>query len=162
MNWAILDSTVGDLLLVAEGDVLVEIGFPPAAAQIAPPSDAREGGRFLARVARQLTEYFDGSRTTFDVPLAPEGTPFQQRVWTELARIPYGTTISYGELARRVGNPNASRAVGAANGKNPIPVIVPCHRVIGSSGRLTGFGGGLDAKRTLLELEARGAVLFPD
>lgn len=162
MNWEIVDSPVGELLALADGDALVELGFPPAEARFEAPADARRGGRLLARVARQLAEYFAGSRTTFDLPLAPAGTPFQKRVWRELTRIPYGVTISYGELARRVGNPNAARAVGAANGRNPLPVIVPCHRVIGSSGRLTGFGGGLDAKRTLLELEARGALLFPD
>jgi methylated-DNA-[protein]-cysteine S-methyltransferase len=102
---------------------------------------------------RQLDEYFEGRRTRFDLPLAPEGTPFQRGVWTELAKIPYGETTSYGVLARRMGKPAAVRAVGAANGQNPIPIVIPCHRVIGSDGRLVGFGGGLDTKRFLLRLE---------
>ena len=98
-------------------------------------------------------EYFTGNRTTFDLPLDLEGTPFQQKVWRELGSIPFGTTISYGEQARRIGRPQAARAVGAANGRNPVPVVLPCHRVIGSGGALTGFGGGLDTKRTLLRHE---------
>jgi methylated-DNA-[protein]-cysteine S-methyltransferase len=105
-------------------------------------------------VKRQLSEYFSGRRTTFDLPLAPQGTLFQGRVWEELQKIPYGTTISYGELARRVGNANASRAVGLANGRNPISIIVPCHRVIGANGKLTGYGGGLPRKQALLAFEA--------
>jgi methylated-DNA-[protein]-cysteine S-methyltransferase len=104
-------------------------------------------------VVTQLEEYFSGQRRDFDLELAPQGTEFQLRVWNELTRIPYGTTISYGELARRLGNPDASRAVGTANGANPIPIVVPCHRVIGADGSLTGFGGGLKAKAALLELE---------
>jgi methylated-DNA-[protein]-cysteine S-methyltransferase len=110
-----------------------------------------------APVAAQLGEYFAGGRRNFDLPLQPRGTEFQRRVWEELARIPYGVTISYAELAARVGRPGASRAVGRANGTNPIPVIVPCHRVIGSNGALTGFGGGMPLKRALLVLE--GALL---
>lgn len=111
---------------------------------------------------RQLAAYFAGSRTEFDLPLALQGTPFQQRVWEELTRIPYGDTISYGELARRIGNPNASRAVGLANGRNPISIIVPCHRVIGANGKLTGYGGGLSRKERLLALEsAQALTLFP-
>lgn len=101
----------------------------------------------------QLREYFAGRRRGFDLPLAPAGTDFQRRVWRALTTIAYGETISYGELARRIGNPRASRAVGLANGANPLPIIVPCHRVIGASGALTGFGGGLPIKRTLLALE---------
>ena len=108
----------------------------------------------------QLEAYFVGKLRAFDLPLAPEGTEFQLRVWSELSKIPYGETISYGELARRVGDPGAARAVGLANGKNPLPVIVPCHRVIGADGSLTGFGGGLDRKRRLLELEAGVASLI--
>ena len=113
----------------------------------------------LARARQQLTEYFGRSRTTFDLPLAPIGSAFQQRVWDVLRAIPYGTTTSYGELARRLGDPSATRAVGAANGKNPIPIIVPCHRVVGSRGELTGFGGGLDRKRWLLEHEGVALAL---
>ena len=111
----------------------------------------------FARV--QLQEYFAGVRQTFDLPLHPMGTPFQLTVWRELARIPYGATISYGELARRIGQPQAMRAVGAANGRNPLPIVLPCHRVIGADGSLTGFGGGLPTKRFLLAMEdgvARG------
>ena len=105
------------------------------------------------QAAAQLTEYFAGQRTEFSLPLAAQGTDFQKRVWAELTKIPYGHTISYGELARRLGNPNASRAVGLANGKNPISIVVPCHRVIGASGKLTGYGGGLARKEALLALE---------
>ena len=107
----------------------------------------------VARAARQLRAYFAGERSDFDIPLSPEGTEFQRRVWHELERIPYGCTISYGELAKRVGNPKASRAVGAANGANPLPIVVPCHRVIGADGTLTGFGAGIDVKAKLLEIE---------
>jgi methylated-DNA-[protein]-cysteine S-methyltransferase len=107
----------------------------------------------LGEVEKQLGEYFRGARKTFDIALAPEGTDFQKRVWTELLRIPYGETISYMELARRVGNPKSSRAVGGANGSNPIWLIVPCHRVIGSNGTLTGYAGGVGIKQALLELE---------
>ncbi len=102
---------------------------------------------------RQLEEYFAGDRTTFDIPLAAEGAPFEREVWHALEEIPYGETVSYGEIARRVGQPTAARAVGTANGRNPIAVIVPCHRVIGADGSLTGYGGGLERKRLLLELE---------
>jgi methylated-DNA-[protein]-cysteine S-methyltransferase len=106
-------------------------------------------------VLAQLDEYFAGRRRTFDVELAPKGTPFQLDVWNALCEIPYGDTITYAELARRIGRPAAVRAVGAANGANPIPVIVPCHRVIGSNGTLTGYGGGIDRKQFLLTLEGR-------
>jgi methylated-DNA-[protein]-cysteine S-methyltransferase len=109
----------------------------------------------IARVAEQLEEYFAGRRTTFDLELAPRGTEFQLAVWNELLKIGYGETISYAELARRIGKPSAVRAVGAANGANPIPVIVPCHRVIGSNGTLTGYGGGIANKQWLLALEGR-------
>jgi len=118
----------------------------------------RDDSRF-ADVARQLEEYFAGERTTFDVRLRMHGGPFEREVWAELERIPYGETASYGEIARRVGRPHASRAVGAANGRNPIAIIVPCHRVIGSNGTLTGYGGGLERKRALLDLEAGVAPL---
>lgn len=111
-----------------------------------------EGGQNSA-VARQIEDFFAGKRQTFEFPLAPKGTEFQKRVWAELLKIPFGETISYGELARRVGNPAASRAVGHANGQNPIAVIVPCHRVIGSNGKLTGYGGGLELKEKLLNWE---------
>jgi methylated-DNA-[protein]-cysteine S-methyltransferase len=110
-------------------------------------------------VAKQVREYFDGERRDFDLLLAPDGTPFQQAVWEELVKIPYGTTISYLTLARRVGRPKASRAVGQANGANPIALIIPCHRVIGADGTLTGYGGGLPLKQALLDFERRTAGL---
>ena len=113
----------------------------------------------LRAATAQLEEYFAGDRSTFDLPLDPVGTPFQQKSWDVLRTIPFGTTISYGEQARRLGTPSAMRAVGAANGRNPISIIVPCHRVVGSDGSLTGFGGGLDAKAWLLEHESREPAL---
>lgn len=106
-------------------------------------------------VKRQLTAYFEGRQTTFDLPLKLTGTPFQQQVWEELRKLPYGVTISYGELARRIGNPKACRAVGLANGQNPVSIVVPCHRVVGANGKLTGYSGGLSRKETLLALERK-------
>jgi methylated-DNA-[protein]-cysteine S-methyltransferase len=120
-----------------------------------PPGDVVEGSSaVLDAGVRQIREYFAGARTAFDLPLDLVGTPFQQKVWLELGSIPFGTTISYGEQARRVGRPRATRAVGAANGRNPVPIVLPCHRVIGAGGALTGFGGGLGTKRSLLDHEA--------
>ena len=121
------------------------------------PSRAEDADAF-GEVARQLDEYFDGSRTTFDLRLAPAGTPFQRRVWDELARIPRGATVTYGELAARVGHPRAARAVGAAVGRNPISIVVPCHRVIGADGTLTGYAGGVGRKASLLALEGAPAA----
>jgi methylated-DNA-[protein]-cysteine S-methyltransferase len=115
--------------------------------------DGDAGGGFNPEVARQIEEFFAGKRQAFDFPLAPKGTEFQKRVWAELVRIPFGETISYGELARRIGNPAASRAVGRANATNPIAVIVPCHRVIGANGKLTGYAGGIELKDKLLTWE---------
>ena len=140
----------GTLTLCARGDDLVALMLPDR------PGPAAPGGKsaVLARTARQLDEYFAGKRHDFDLPLAPEGTAFQQRVWRELMKIPFGETWSYGELARAIGRPAAARAVGAANGKNPIAIIVPCHRVIGSNGTLVGYGGGLPTKQWLLGHEA--------
>lgn len=112
-----------------------------------------EGSGRNPELARQLEEFFAGGRRTFDLPLAPKGSEFQKRVWAELVKIPFGETISYGELARRIGNPSASRAVGRANATNPIALIVPCHRVIGSNGTLTGYAGGIDLKDRLLTWE---------
>jgi methylated-DNA-[protein]-cysteine S-methyltransferase len=115
-----------------------------------------EGGPFLDDVRDQLAGYFDGSRRAFDLALAPPGTDWQRRVWGELERIPFGATITYAELARRAGNATAIRAAGAANGRNPISIVIPCHRVVGTDGRLTGYSGGLDAKRWLLDHEEAG------
>ena len=149
-----MDSPIGELLLTGEGDELhglhMQDGLRPTTIR---QSWTREDTAFpLAR--RQLEEYFAGERSAFDLPMKLRGTGFQRTVWHELTRIPYGETISYGELARRIGRPDLARAVGTANGQNPIAVIVPCHRVIGSNGKLVGYGGGLDNKRRLLELEA--------
>ena len=149
VRYTSLDSPLGLLLLSGDGGALARIDFggEPGAGW------ERDDDAFAEAVA-QLAGYFAGDRTLFDLPLAPHGTPFQLRVWRELRRIPYGGTITYAELARRAGRPAAIRAAGHANGRNPLPVIVPCHRVVGSDGTLTGYGGGLDAKRLLLELEA--------
>ena len=153
-------SPVGDLVLTVTETGLTGVYFPTSR-HLAVSSPSPEGGGrtndLLNRVEAQLKEYFAGKRTTFDLPLEPSGTDFQLNVWELLRRIPYGVTTSYGELARRLGDPKASRAVGAANGANPIPIIVPCHRVVGSKGELTGFGGGIERKRWLLEHE--GALI---
>jgi methylated-DNA-[protein]-cysteine S-methyltransferase len=155
-----LSSPVGELLLTAEDGRLTGLYLPAdssarrAAAQ--PGAARRDEGAFAAARA-QLAEYFAGERTSFDLPVAPVGTPFQQSVWSELQRIGHGTTTTYAELARRIGRPTAIRAVGAANGANPVSIVIPCHRVIGSNGTLTGYGGGLEAKRFLLDLERAGA-----
>ncbi len=147
------ESPVGRLLVAADADGLRYLLFEAGRSEVKPLPGWREDPSRLVEVIRQLRAYFAGALRTFDLPLAPEGTPFQQRVWRELLAIPYGETTSYGELARRVGNPRASRAVGLANGSNPISIVIPCHRVIGSSGRLTGYGGGLRNKEWLLGLE---------
>ena len=152
-----LDSPIGELTLIARDGALAGVRFPPPGA---PPRGSVEGrDPVLELAARQLREYFAGERTAFDLPLALEGTAFQQEAWRALAAIPYGDTISYGEQAARLGRPDAVRAVGAANGANPIPIVLPCHRVIGADGSLTGFGGGLETKRRLLDLE-RSPSLF--
>ena len=151
--YAYVESPIGRLLLVAsENGNLQEINFP---GRRAPQSDWREEATPLVETIRQLRAYWAGELRDFDLPLAPEGTPFQHLVWDALCKIPYGETISYGQLARRIGNPKASRAVGLANGSNPIPIVIPCHRVIGSNGKLTGYGGGLEIKEKLLALEQR-------
>jgi methylated-DNA-[protein]-cysteine S-methyltransferase len=149
------ESPIGKLLLVTSKRGLSQICFEGQAHQTAPRADSDDLPAVLRDSVRQLRAYFAGELETFELALAPEGTPFQQKVWGELIKIPYGETISYGELARRIGNPNASRAVGLANGSNPIPIIIPCHRVIGSNGKLTGYGGGLPIKEKLLALEKR-------
>ncbi len=150
-----LESPVGPLMLVAGDSGLRRIDFVNG--RNSPQSDPhwRENAEPLRETIRQLRAYFAGELEAFDLKLAPEGTPFQLSVWDRLCEIPYGETISYGELARRIGNPNASRAVGLANGSNPIPIVIPCHRVIGSNGKLTGYGGGLPVKEKLLALERR-------
>jgi methylated-DNA-[protein]-cysteine S-methyltransferase len=149
-----VESPVGPLVLAASDEGLHAIEFQPSRHPVARDGMWQEGDHPLLRAAAtQLAEYFAGVRRAFDLSLAPRGTAFQQAVWRTLATIPYGETISYTELAARVGRPAAVRAVGAANGRNPLPIVLPCHRVIGANGSLTGFGGGLPAKRFLLELE---------
>jgi len=154
LYWREIDSPVGRLLLVGDGARLIRLHFQSGPQPLAPGKQWIEQPASFEAVTAQLSEYFQGRRRTFDLPLAPRGTEFQRRVWMALREIPYAETISYGELARRIGKPNASRAVGLANGANPLPVIVPCHRVIGADGTLTGFGGGLAVKRKLLALES--------
>jgi methylated-DNA-[protein]-cysteine S-methyltransferase len=150
-TYTTVESPLGELLLTAEDGVLT--GLYLRAEALDPPQAALRDDPAFATVRLQLEEYFAGRRRAFDVPLAPVGTAFQQRVWEELQRVGYGGTISYAELAARIGRPTAIRAAGAANGRNPISILIPCHRVIGSSGSLTGYSGGLEAKRHLLELE---------
>lgn len=157
MNYEFMDTPIGRLLLVADDHGLRHVDFPGVDQAARIELHWHRGGRRLGVATEQLDAYFAGRLDAFDVVLAAEGTAFRKIVWEELARIPYAATISYGELARRIGKPSASRAVGAANGANPIPIIVPCHRVIGSNGALTGFGGGLPIKRWLLEHERRHA-----
>jgi methylated-DNA-[protein]-cysteine S-methyltransferase len=156
-------SPVGELLITANESAITGIYFssrdrvPKDRAGWQEDTGQGSAGAVLARAQQQLTEYFAGRRTMFDLPLDPSGTEFQRRVWDALRTIPYGATTSYGAIARRLGDPHATRAVGAANGQNPIPIVVPCHRVVGAKGELTGFGGGLDRKRWLLEHE--GALM---
>lgn len=156
MKYRFLTSPFGDLVIATDRDGLHQVDFREGRyGPISIPEEWEEDLSFplLRRAAEQLTDYFESGRRTFSLPLAPAGTPFQQRVWQELQRIPYGTTISYSILARRVGRPRAIRAAGAANGRNPISIVIPCHRVVGKDGSLTGYGGGLEKKRALLELE---------
>lgn len=149
-----IDSPVGRLLIAASDEGLRAIEFPENRHPVARDADWREGGHpLIDAAARQLGEYFAGQRHGFDLPLAARGTSFQLQVWQALRAIPYGQTRSYAQLAHAIGKPKASRAVGAANGRNPLPIVVPCHRVIGASGTLTGFGGGLPTKAFLLRLE---------
>ena len=156
---AVIDSPIGPLTLIAEDGMLAGVHmeitrYEPDVAALGTAAD-RDDEPVLAAAARQLDAYFDGELTDFDLPLALDGSPFQRTVWAGLQDIPYGQTISYGELARRIGQPSASRAVGLANGRNPVSIVVPCHRVIGANGSLTGYGGGMDRKRFLLALEQR-------
>jgi methylated-DNA-[protein]-cysteine S-methyltransferase len=147
--YGFLDTPIGRLLLARDSAGVRHIHFRPHK----PAPGWERHDRAFEDVSTQLTEYFEGRRRAFELPLAPEGTPFQLRVWNALLEIPYGETISYGELAARIGDRSASRAVGLANGSNPLPIVIPCHRVIGSNGKLTGYGGGLPLKERLLALE---------
>lgn len=159
LHYRPVPSPIGLLHVTASDTAVVAISF----AGQAPAGGPAEGPHaVLDAAAAQLDEYFAGERTEFDLPLDPRGTEFQRRAWDALRTIPYGRTVSYGEQASRLGDPHKARAVGAANGQNPIPIVVPCHRVIGSTGKLTGFGGGLETKAWLLEHEQRtlGERLF--
>jgi methylated-DNA-[protein]-cysteine S-methyltransferase len=154
------ESPVGPLLLAGDSNALRMVSFETGKHAAPPRPDWKQNVPAFAEVIRQLQAYFRGELKEFDLPLAMEGTEFQIRVWNALCAIPYGETISYAQLAQRIGNPKAVRAVGLANGSNPIPIIVPCHRVIGSDGSLTGFGGGLSTKKKLLELESKQMSLL--
>jgi methylated-DNA-[protein]-cysteine S-methyltransferase len=159
------ESPIQTLRLVSDGRSLIGLYMMAEKHNLIPRNDWLENDAVepFAVVKQQLNDYFTGRLTTFDLPLAPHGTAFQQKVWQALQTIPYGKTISYGELARHIGQPTASRAVGLANGRNPISIIVPCHRVVGASGKLTGYGGGIERKQWLLNHESIATILpsFP-
>ena len=155
MNYKYIQSPIGNLLLAGDGPGLKLIGFPGGKGTVTPDPDWIEDLSCFPKAEKQLGEYFSGKRRVFELELEPEGTPFQLAVLDALVRIPYGETRSYRDIAIGVGRPKAVRAVGAANGRNPLPIVIPCHRVIGTNGSLTGFGGGLEAKSFLLELEAK-------
>jgi methylated-DNA-[protein]-cysteine S-methyltransferase len=158
LRYTFTDTPIGAILIAGDGNAIVETYFAGAK----PKPDWIRDDDALREAADQLRAYFAGERRTFDLPLSPRGTDFQQSVWSALQQIPYGETTTYSTIAERVGRPAAVRAVGAANGANPIPIVIPCHRVIGANGSMTGFGGGIDVKRQLLALEARvaGQTLF--
>jgi methylated-DNA-[protein]-cysteine S-methyltransferase len=149
-----LPSPIGHLLLAGDGDTLEALHMQDGPRPARPKPEWTRDDDAFAPIRAQLDEYFAGARRRFDLTLDPRGNPFELTVWEALQQIPYGETLSYGELATRIGHPDAARAVGSANGRNPIAVIVPCHRVIGADGSLTGYGGGLERKRLLLDLEA--------
>ena len=158
--YTLVESPLRPIMLTSDGESLTglyvsERGQAEIQKKAAASTDwiCDENAAPFAEVKRQLDAYFAGNQTTFDLPLKLKGTPFQQQVWEELRKLPYGVTISYGELARRIGNPKACRAVGLANGQNPVSIIVPCHRVVGANGKLTGYSGGLSRKQTLLAFE---------
>jgi methylated-DNA-[protein]-cysteine S-methyltransferase len=153
MLYTMIDSPIGELLLLGDEQTLHGLYMQGGRKPMRVAPDWQRSATPFALATAQLHEYFDGQRVAFDLPLQMRGTPFERRVWSALQDIPYGETESYGELAQRIGQPSAPRAVGLANGRNPISVIVPCHRVIGADGSLTGYGGGVERKRALLELE---------
>jgi methylated-DNA-[protein]-cysteine S-methyltransferase len=153
IRYCYIESMVGRLLMAGDEEGLRYISFEKGKNRIAPEKEWREDQPYLGDPIRQLELYFQGRLKQFALKLAPQGTPFHLDVLRALQEVPYGETISYGELAQRIGRPKASRAVGAANARNPLPIVIPCHRVIGSNGSLVGFGGGLEIKRKLLDLE---------
>lgn len=161
MYYCYLATPIGELLLAGDEDGLSLVSFPEGAMRRDPEDDWIYKEKPFAAARRQLTEYFAGERREFNLPVKLSGTEFQLSVLEALRNIPYGETMSYADIARRIGRPKAVRAVGAANGRNPVPIIVPCHRVIGSHGDLTGFGGGLETKEALLRLEAENSR-FPN
>ncbi len=160
MYYSYLDTPIGRLLLAGEDEKLKVVGFPSGNKARDAAADWTHRPESYAEVKHQLAEYFDGTRRHFDVALAPDATPFQASVLAALIEIPYGETCSYRDIAHAIGKPKAMRAVGGANGNNPIPIIIPCHRVVGADGSLTGFGGGLATKRFLLDLERSHSGLF--
>ncbi|MBK6806172.1 MAG: methylated-DNA--[protein]-cysteine S-methyltransferase [Betaproteobacteria bacterium] len=155
VRWCRIETPLGTVRIVARGDAIAGVWFDGQKYDAVPDASWREspGDPLLRDAARQLREYFAGRRARFDLALAPQGTAFQQSVWRAIAKVPAGRTASYGDLARRIGRPSAVRAVGAAVGRNPLSVVVPCHRIVGSDGSLTGYAGGLERKRALLALE---------
>jgi methylated-DNA-[protein]-cysteine S-methyltransferase len=155
MKFSVFESPFGGIIVAGDDRGLAFLDFRRGRNAPRPREDWTEEARLplFRDVRKQVSEYFARRRETFDLPLAPRGTPFQKRVWEELTRVPYGTTVTYTELARRAGKPLAIRAAGAANGRNPISIVIPCHRVVGKNGNLTGYGGGLEVKRALLLLE---------
>jgi methylated-DNA-[protein]-cysteine S-methyltransferase len=157
--YTIIESAIGELLLLGEGRALRGLYMQAGPKPIAIGPRWQRSSSAFRNVVVQLQEYFAGERVAFDVPLDMEGDPFERLVWRALQEVPYGETVSYGELARRIGHPSAARAVGLANARNPIAIVVPCHRVIGADGTLTGYGGGLERKRALLDLESGQARL---
>jgi methylated-DNA-[protein]-cysteine S-methyltransferase len=152
--WTTMETPIGTILLVGDGERLQELHLPDRFDDDSVPTGSVRDRSALAEPVRQLGGYFAGELTSFDLALDPAGTPFQQKVWWALADIPYAETESYGEVAARIGNHKACRAVGLANSRNPIAIVLPCHRVIGADGTLTGYGGGLDLKQRLLDMEA--------
>ena len=160
MDYGYVESAIGDLMLVGERDALYGLYFSTGNKARGADAAWRRSDATFRGVAQQLQEYFAGSRKSFDVALEPRGSDFQRSVWRALRKIPYGEVRSYADIAAAIDRPKAVRAVGTANGSNPLAIIVPCHRVVGKDGSLTGFGGGLPAKRYLLDLEARNSGLF--
>ena len=161
IRYARIDTPIGTLLAVSTDGRLSGLYFDgkPHAPKPHPEWREEPGAKLFADCARQVAEYVDGKRVAFDLPLAATGTPFQQRVWAEIAQIPFGKTITYAELARRAGAPGSARAAGAATGRNPISIVVPCHRVVGAAGSLTGYAGGIERKARLLALESQRPLL---
>lgn len=156
--FTVMDSPLGEILLSGDGQGLTHVSFQEGSSAISPAANWQRDDLAFATAVAQLTAYFAGELKVFDLPLAPDGTSFQQQVWTYLQTIPYGRTTTYGTIAQALDNPKSTRAVGAANGRNPIPIIIPCHRVIGSTGQLTGYAGGLRFKEGLLSLEQNGRI----